>query len=173
MSVRPAIYLTNLATVSACRRGGGHTGPAVGGGPVIGILRRPPAWSERMLAGHIRALMPSKRELFQAKAGILGWEAYRARLRERWQRSDLRPGYLRIAQYGRDPNTGESWRWDGDDWWPSVPVPSQSTLVCSCAVGEHCHRQLAAEMLAEAGWYVVLDGQAVLHTEPVGEEQAR
>ena len=37
-------------------------------------------------------------------------------------------------------------------------VQDGSTLCCACAVGRPCHRQLAAELLREAGWGVVLDG---------------
>jgi len=169
--IRPAIYLTNLATVSACRRRGGRSGPAVGTGPVIGILRRPPAWATSMLEGHVRALMPTKRELFDAKVGRLSWDEYRARLVSRAGHCNISPGGLTIAHSGADPKARDAWAWDDDYWRPSGPVPPNATLVCTCAVGELCHRQIAADLLAEAGWFVVLDGQGISYTPSEGRRR--
>lgn len=161
MTPRPSIYVTNLATVSATRQRGGVSGPAVGTGPVLGILRSPPLWSKAMLAGHVRALMPTRAMLWAAKSGETPWPVYEAQLRALWAEARLAPGELTIAHVSRPPAGQRAWPWDGDCWWPGGPVPAGATLVCTCATGQPCHRQVAAELLAAAGWFVVLDGQSV------------
>lgn len=167
-AIRPAIYVTNLAAVCATRRRGGRSGPAVGTGPVLGIMRRPPAWARRSVDGHVPALMPTADLLTAARLGRLGFEQYCANLRRQWSGNLLAPGLLDRANLLTADGgelLGEPRDWDGDRWLPRGAVPPNSTLVCTCAVGEPCHRQLAADLLAQAGWWVVLDGQGIEHRQ--------
>lgn len=161
MSDAPKLYLTNLATVSRAKPGD----PRVGEGPVLGILRCPPRWSKSMLSGHVRALMPTRSELFRAKAGSLSFDDYREALEARWASHDIRPERLTIAQRGKAPHGRRSWLWDDDWWFPDGKVQPGSTLVCVCATGSPCHRQVAAEMLAAAGWCAVLDGEQIIRAD--------
>ena len=43
---------------------------------------------------------------------------------------------------------------------PQLPVDDGDTLVCVCRRGALCHRQVAAAVLARAGWRVVLEALA-------------
>lgn len=56
--------------------------------------------------------------------------------------------------------------WDGRPLAPGVLCSSTGVLVsdgdsllCACAKGKPCHRQIAAALLVAAGWRVLLDGE--------------
>ncbi len=165
------IYLTNSATVDALawqgkRRVGAQTRASVGPEGTYNIMR----WPGRMrpvAEGRVLAFMPTSEELRRAKAGMraddtAAWTEYEAALRRRWGLMRVRaeqhgPGLLTV--YRSTPNGG---RWD-DQWWTAVgTVEDGATLVCACsrasAAAGRCHRVLAAEFLAAAGWEVILDG---------------
>ena len=128
----PTLYLSNWASLRTV----GHFGP----GPRLTIMARPRAWERG--EGVVLSLLPARNDLDAVRAGDIGWEEYRRRYLARVPRARLAPGLLE--------------HYDGER--PAEVVVSDSTLCCSCAVGRPCHRQIAAELLREAGWGVVLDG---------------
>lgn len=160
----PDLYLTNLGTVAAVRRGSAkpRSVASVGPGPVLSIMRYPPEWSGSTLGGQVLRLTPASALLKAAKAGLKGepggisFSEYGDRLRALWT-LPLGPGELVTAE----PMPGDGYgcaRWDGWWWRPTGTVPEGATLVCSCGVGKPCHRQIAAPLLSAAGWTVFLDG---------------
>lgn len=160
----PSIYLTNLGTVGAVRRGDAkpRSAASVGPGPVLSIMRYPPVWGASTLRGQVLRLTPTDALLKAAKAGLKGepggipFSEYGDCLRALWK-LPLGPGDLAMAEpvAGRDDGCA---RWDGWWWRPTGTVPDGATLVCSCGVGKPCHRQIAAPLLSAAGWTVFLDG---------------
>lgn len=166
------IYLTNLARASAVKVGrstrfAGEVGP----GPVLGILRWPPGWTKGLLQGEVVSLMPTEAELTAVRAGDLPFPDYLQALRSRWGRAASRGVYRPAAT--PDVAAGLSWstrtpdgpvRWDGVLWTREGHVPDGSTLCCACEIAAECHRSVAAEVLAAAGWDVVLDGVRVEKT---------
>lgn len=181
------IYLTNLARASAVKVGrstrfAGEVGP----GPVLGILRWPPGWTKGLLQGEVVSLMPTEAELTAVRAGGLLFPDYLQALRSRWGRAASRGVYRPAATPDVAPATrdvahpvGLSWstrtrdglvlaeqpvRWDGVLWARGGHVPDGSTLCCACELAAECHRSVAAEVLAAAGWEVVLDGVRVEKT---------
>lgn len=163
------IYLTSLARASAVRVGNSaRFAPEVGPGPVLGILRRPPAWAAALITGHVLGLMPKRAELDAVQGGSLPFAGYCDMLRRRWaapMASGLyAPGALRVA-VASDQHTAqhhpEGAFWDGQWWEGRDPVADGSTLCCACKDAPVCHRSVAAEVLAAAGWDVILDGKPV------------
>jgi hypothetical protein len=173
--MKPTIYLTNLARASAVRVGrSARFAGEVGPGPVLGIMRWPPAWARvsGLTAGHVVSLMPTVAELTAAKSGAVAFEDYRRQLLARWGKA-ARAGVYQPAGTGQ----GLRWavvasapdaeavppaaHWDGSWWAPAGHVPDGATLCCACDEARGCHRSVAAEVLSAAGWAVVLDGEEV------------
>ena len=145
------IYLTNLARASAVRVGrstrfAGEVGP----GPVLGILRHPPAWARGLLAGHVVSLMPPATLLNKVRAGGIEFGVYREQLLVRWGAfGQYEPG--RLTQGVRvGANDPEARGWNGA-WWRSAGlVPDGATLCCVCERADACHRSVTAEILVSA-----------------------
>ena len=133
----PTLYITNWSSRSL--RGPGRS---------WSIMAAPRTWEHG--DGTVAALVPHRPDLLLVKAGKISMAEYRKRYLARlgaigWL--PLEPGQL----CGRmDTHTGDLVR-DGD------------TLLCACsreaASKCECHRVWAAELLIQAGWRVVLDGQ--------------
>lgn len=137
---RPTVYLTNAAS-----RRPPHRGP----GRVLTIMARPRPQYGEAGEGKVPMLIPDWPLVRDAKAGRLSMEDYRAHY-TMWLDSvspQLGPGELTAALT------------EGG----SRPVEDGDTLVCACsraaAAEGRCHRVWAAEVLAEIGWRVVLDGR--------------
>jgi hypothetical protein len=131
-SDRPTVYLSNW---SSHRTPGAH-----GPGRKWTIMALPRLWERG--AGVVHSFVPPIDLLRAVKTGDMPFPEYARRLRLLWAGAPhvVAPGRL-WAQRGVDCVTIE----DGD------------TLCCACAVGQPCHRQVAAEVLDLAGWRVVLD----------------
>lgn len=91
------------------------------------------------------ALTPQEVHLRELKAKRLSFPEYRRLFEEKASHWDLRPGVLRTSA-------------------PDLrPVADGDTLCCACgrdaAASGNCHRAFAADLLAKAGWDVVLDGK--------------
>ena len=120
-------------------------------GPVrkLSIMALPRAWERG--EGSVPLLTPDAADVVDARHGRLDPAAYRVRFyrlvafRVRKKGLGLAPGTLLTA-------SGE-------------PVVDGDTLLCACgaekARGRRCHRVLAADLLAVAGWSVDLDGVRV------------
>lgn len=134
---RPTLYLTNWSS----RR-------LHGPGRRWTIMRKPRAWEHG--DGRVPALVPRREDLEAAQRGDLDPAAYAAACREVFGAFPLEPG--RLEAVGADG---------------PVPVADGDTLCCACsreaAARGACHRVVAAALLADAGWRVVLDG-----AEPTG-----
>lgn len=172
----PTIYLTTAGAVTAVRQGKARpeTKAAVGPGPVFSIMRVPrPAYGEAG-EGRVLSLTPTMqllqdvRDARQTAGGpeeeAAAWARYETGLLALWRPALLPPGRLTYCR----PATrleGNARRWDGNVWTPVGPVPEGATLICSCGVeaarAGRCHRVVAARLLAEYGWRVVLDGVEV------------
>lgn len=167
----PTIYLTTAGAVTAVRRGKAkpETAASVGPGPVYSIMRHPrPEYGEAG-AGRVLAFTPPAELLAEAMerrkrdGDASAWAWYEPIIVARWAaHAELHaPGvlqfYTQVAPYNE---LGR--RWDGDRWYVRGPVEGGSTLICACgreqAARGFCHRVTAARMLADAGWFVVLDG---------------
>ncbi len=166
----PTLYLTNLASVGAVRRGDARPEVAacVGPGRVVGIMRSPPDYARSMLAGSVVGLMPTRAELAAALRRGAGGDPdafadYREQLDRRWawaaSAGFYDVGRLTVA-VGAEAGADGARRWDGDWWRSDAVVDDGDTLVCVCRRGALCHRQVAAEVLERAGWRVVLDGRS-------------
>ncbi len=163
------VYLTSLARASAVRIGKStRFAPEVGPGPVLGILRRPPTWAASLISGHVLGLMPKHKELDAVQGGELTFDGYCSVLRRRWARSLASglyaPGALRVAVTSTQhlaQHHPDGAFWDGQWWEGRDPVVDGSTLCCACKDAPACHRSVAAEVLASAGWEVILDGEPV------------
>ena len=151
MTHKPTIHLTNAAS-----RRPPHRGP----GRVWTIMAAPRARYGESGEGVVRALVPYLGDLRAAQAGEISAQEYRRRFVDgvvgRVGTTNLMPGLM--VAWLRDPNEiAPAFVADGD------------TLICACsrdaAARGECHRVWAAELLAEAGWRVVLDG--------VDKEEAR
>jgi hypothetical protein len=177
----PTVYLTSSAAVTAVRRGTARapTAACVGSsGRAYSIMRKPRAAYGELLDGRVLAFTPPLR-LFEAVQEArhapqgstdmdAAWQTYEAGLRyawaSEWHRARVRPGELGFGRLAgarevHDPNRVA---WDGEWWVPVGLVQDGDTLCCGCgaetARAGRCHRVIAAELLAEAGWWVVLDG---------------
>lgn len=169
------IYLTSAAALAAVRGGrakGDNVIASVGPGPAYSIMRRPPEWVTRsshardgspLVAGQVLSLTPPTRLLDAALAGRRGtggisWGMYAALLRTSvWRRERLGPGVL---SWGMEwPAGAGSYAWDGAYWRLAGEVVDGATLVCTCGIGDRCHRRVAAELLHGLGWLVTLDGE--------------
>jgi hypothetical protein len=156
----PTIYLTNLGTVAALKRGNMAHRPKVGPGSVSGILRFPPDWAYRMLHAHVIGFMPTVRELAAARSGHVTFDQYRDRLLRRWGDVErYAPGRLAYANIAPSVSDPDARQWDGAWWVPGGVVGDGATLCCVCADPLKCHRSVAAHVLKAAGWKVVLDGE--------------
>jgi hypothetical protein len=160
VSERPILHVTNFASRKL------H-----GGGLLLHIMARPPAFVRNFAAGFVTALKPSlnEQELMQSlvrrrKAGeaiaeddaglIVYRDTYTARLRRELSAARSAPDGARPwPTYW--PNNGAS--------MTGFPIRSGVTLVCTCSVAEanagRCHRVWAAAVLVEAGYAVMLDGK--------------
>jgi len=133
----PTIHITN-----ATSRKPPHRGPS---GTVWSIMAAPRAHYGELGSGQVSALVPDLDMVQRAKAGTMPTEDYRAAYVAGLDVAGLAHGAL-LGTYAR-------------------PIEDGDTLVCACsrakaAKGE-CHRVWAAEALREAGWSVVLDGEAL------------
>lgn len=140
---RPVLHLTNFASRKL------HEGA------VYSIMARPRQWEHG--AGKVKALTPAKEELDAVHSGDLSIEDYMLTLLRRWRKeaAALVPGVLELQD-------------DTRPWCPTSgvifhsPVEAGNTLCCGCArsaaAAGKCHRVIAARVLFEAGWSVVLDG---------------
>lgn len=173
---RPLLYLTTAGAVTAVRTGKARpeTRAAVGDGPVYSIMRVPrPAYGEAA-EGRVISLCPTRALLEQVRAArqaatspeeeAAAWATYEAELLKLWRPALLPPGRLTFARPVQHLE-GDARRWDGENWRPLGPVPAGATLICSCGVADaragRCHRVVAARLLAQYGWRVVLDGQEI------------
>ena len=165
--MRPTVYLTNIARVTAVRAGGTRFAHEVGPGHAYGIMRRWFSWMNEAVTGHVVSLMPTGAMLDAFKSGM-PFDQYAAELRARW-RQHIAAGQYAPTQlrFGRsvalrlEPAGADDARWDGDMWRPLGIVEDGGTLCCCCADADRCHRSVAAEVLAASGWRVVLDGVEV------------
>lgn len=163
--MRPMLYLTNFARVTAVRAGSNRFAREVGPGHAFGIMRHWRLWEDMAVAGHIVSLMPTAARLSAFKAGAVTFDAYATGLRASWAQrvrdGVYAPGRLRygtvLVGAGREAGA----QWDGV-WWEALgEVEDGATLCCCCADADRCHRSVAAEVLAASGWRVVLDGVEV------------
>ncbi len=96
--------------------------------------------------GTVRAFVPLPADLDAVRAGRLSHDEYRDRCAAHFRRFDVAPGAL----WAEDASTAAELVVDGD------------TLCCACsreaAARGECHRVVAARLLSEAGWNVILDG---------------
>lgn len=133
---RPALHLTNWSS----RR-------LHGPGRKWTIMRNPRQWERG--AGRVLALTPPANDLADVRSGAMAPETYAAKCEARFRAQDLRPGQI----WAEDASTAAELVADGD------------TLCCACsreaAARGECHRVVAARLLVEAGWRVVLDGEEV------------
>lgn len=166
--MRPTVYLTSIARVTAVRAGGTRFAHEVGPGHAYGIMRRWFSWMNEAVTGHVVSLMPTGTMLDAFKSGSVAFDQYAAELRARW-RQHIAAGQYAPTQlrFGRsvalrlEPAGADDARWDGDTWRPLGIVEDGATLCCCCADADRCHRSVAAEVLAASGWRVVLDGVEV------------
>jgi hypothetical protein len=92
------------------------------------------------------------------------WRVYEAELYKIWtpRLSALAPGVLGYGSQS-DVATPETSAWDGSFWMRGGLVVDGATLICACSRGAatagRCHRVIAADLLRQAGWDVVLDGR--------------
>ncbi|MFH1496611.1 MAG: hypothetical protein ABII82_02180 [Verrucomicrobiota bacterium] len=119
---------------------------------------------EEVGVGRVLALTPKQAELARVRAGRWTAGEYMAALRRRWLEyaQHLAPGAVVWYSVALPRTKGQEW--DGDSWALGEPVEAGSVLVCSCSLevaarGE-CHRVAAAGALHDAGWGVILDGDA-------------
>lgn len=167
------IYLTNSATVAAVARGraSAESRACVGPGPVYSIMRYPRAELGEDGDGRVLSLVPpaalaapaieAKRRSDAGEADAAdAWRDYEAALLEVWSEhaGKLAP---EVLAWGRPDPRGVPW--DGEHWARGGAVEDGATLICACsrkaAADRRCHRVIAAELLAGAGWDVVLDGR--------------
>lgn len=142
--MKPTIHVTNWSSRQL------H-----GSGRKLTIMRVPRAWEHGV--GRVPALIPRRPDLLAVRAGEITHEEYARRCREHFGRTpaDLTPGGTGAFGYPGLWTTagGGSAVADGD------------TLLCACsreaAARGECHRVVAAQLLAAAGWRVVLDGTEV------------
>lgn len=139
MSKRPTIHVTNASSRKLHR------------GRVFNIMARPRHFE--LFEGPVVSLAPHRDDLDRVRRGSIDLAEYRERydyaVRRQLVAGLLAPGQLTCPGpfHGKTPVVA-----DGD------------TLVCACskaaAAEGRCHRVWAARWLHEAGWRVVLDGQA-------------
>ncbi|MDP3908877.1 MAG: hypothetical protein Q8Q14_00660 [Gemmatimonadales bacterium] len=143
----PTVYLTNAATVRAAARGSERSKRCVGPGEVWCIMVRPRHHYGEGGDGLVPALVPRVEDLDAIRLGVIDFGEYRRRYVVGVV-ADLSPGAL-MAQLWADPRD-------------LGPVQDGATLICACSQTEaaagRCHRVFAADLLATAGWRVVLDG---------------
>lgn len=186
---RPSIYLTNSATVAAVVRGQASEASLACVGPpglmwagkpesmVYSIMRFPRADKGEAGFGRVLGLTPPSRlakPAIAAKkdtdageaAAAQAWRDYEEALRAVWARHTRRlvPGRLSWAEES-PRGRADARTWDGSMWVKGGQVPDGATLICACsrqaAADRRCHRVIAAELLAAAGWRVLLDGREV------------
>ena len=148
------IYLSNWAS----RKTPGHHGP----GRKWTIMAKPRHWEQG--AGQVAALTPLTNDLVSVRGGLISAGEYKARylqLVEAWCNTSSRfsphhplaQGILRARRRRSGAQFG----------FGLAVVAGGDTLCCACsraaaAQGE-CHRVWAAELLRDAGWRVILDGE--------------
>lgn len=182
------IYLTNAACVAAVSqfKASEATAATVGPGLALSIMRFPRDFE--IGQGRVLALVPpralaipairAKREhdddtytgrRLSPPPGAAAWDAWKAyedALRARWSTPDhmsrLQPGVLSYVIEALPGDPGAA-RWDGDWWRRGQLVSDGDTLFCACsraaAEAGRCHRVIAADLLAQAGWEVVFNGR--------------
>lgn len=143
---RPTLHLTNWSS----RR-------LHGPGRLLTIMREPRAWEHG--EGRVPALIPSRPDLHAVRAGEITHEEYARRCEANFRRGGLRPGS--DATFDERIAAGTLWTVAGG----GTAVRDGDTLCCACsreaAARGECHRVVAARLLVEAGWRVVLDGEEV------------
>lgn len=135
---KPTIYLTNFASRKPPHRGSGR---------VYSIMAKPRPWE--CGDGRLWRLTPVADDLAAFRSGAINIAEYRRRCLRAFRgdnERELAPGILSVdPRDSADPAVA-----DGD------------TLCCACsreaAARGECHRVWAAELLAQAGWRVILDG---------------
>lgn len=136
LSGRPLIYVTNWSSTKL------H-----GPGMTWTIMAKPRHWERG--DGVVWELVPSTEDLELVRIGALHENQYWWRYMANISKEDIVPSKLQASAYAKIP-------------YP-VAVAGGDTLCCSCsreqAARRKCHRVWAAELLIEAGWAVVLDGE--------------
>ena len=172
----PTIYLTTAGAVTAVRTGKARpeTRAAVGPGPVYTIMRNPrPSYGEAG-TGRVLSLTPRKELLAEAQDALkaagdhereqVAWNRYEAGLIALWRPALLPPSRLTWCRGARPGEAGAA-RWDGEMWMAQGEVQDDATLICACGMEKakkgRCHRVVAARLLAQYGWRVVLDGEEI------------
>ena len=141
--MKPTLYLSNWA----CHQTKGFHGTS---GRKYTIMAMPRSWEYG--DGSCSILVPSKDALLALQAQRLTMGEYEAIFRALRDPVLMSPGVL----YATVPGTG-------DELVENVLVQDGDTLCCACSLHEakrsRCHRVWSAEMLVEAGWSIVLDGE--------------
>lgn len=177
MTVKPAIYLTNAATVVQVRQGRARPESVgcVGPNSPYTIMAAPHPERGEAGRGTVWTLVPDEGDMRAAKEGEMELPEYRRRYENgeaiapggpsagreslpRWWSDNLDPGKLSAC----DPQTGRVFL-----------VEPGATLMCACsrekAAEGRCHRVWAAKMLADHGWRVCLDGRWLDSGTPITE----
>jgi hypothetical protein len=141
-TARPTVYLTNFASRSAPHRGPGR---------VWSIMAKPRRWEHG--EGSVWRLTPRPTDLDAVRSGAMHIDEYRRRFKiDVLARppEDLTPGHLDALVIASGVR---------------ILVGDGDTLCCTCsreaAARGECHRVWASELLAKAGWRVILDGVEV------------
>lgn len=150
---KPTIYVTNWSSRKLHGPGRKWT-----------IMRKPRAWEWG--DGRVEALTPDAEDLDAARSGAIGWSEYErgflesvrvylAACEETWGHTHLGPDRNAECETGLHalPSGGKA---------GIFTVRDGDTLLCACAKGKPCHRQIAARLLADSNWRVILDGQEVV-----------
>lgn len=146
--MKPTLYVTNWSSKKLYGPGRRWT-----------IMARPRQWEHGQ--GFVPLLVPITRDIRRVRRDPAEMMAYRADYLRVLATYDLSPGALRVVP---EPGLGV----EVDERGMAL-VQDGDTLCCGCsreaAANSECHRVWAAEMLIQAGWRVVLDGQeADLHS---------
>lgn len=132
---KPTIHVTNWSSRKL------H-----GPGRKFTIMANPRHWERG--EGFVGALAPLPGWLEAIQGGRISLKRYRYLCVDKFEQEPIVPGDLMVMT-------------DTD----RVPVEDGDTLCCACskaaAARGECHRVWAAELLANAGWRVILDGQEI------------
>ena len=164
------IFLTNAATVAAVANGNASAASlaCVGPGRDYSIMRWPRDVPDEHGHGRVLSLTPPQALLAAARSDhrLSAMADYEAGLQRAWNPERLAPGVLSYGLRAHSKYDPDAKRWDGELWVRLGEVEDGATLFCACsraaAAARSCHRVLAAELLARAGWRVVLDGVELL-----------
>lgn len=182
------IYLTNFAALAAMDnlKASEQTLATIGPGRRLSIQRYPRDYE--IGQGRVLPLVPprsyvipairakKKHDTYTGRSldtppqfgdqAALAWQRYEEALRGLWERPEhmarLAPGVLSYALEAW-PNEEGARPWDGEWWRRGRLVEDGDTLYCSCSKADaeagRCHRVIAADLLHQAGWEVILGGR--------------